>query len=180
MDNIFAAITNGVITTDAAGVITTFNEAARSILGLDPVKVVGKHYREAFQVLPQVGLVELLQRAMQEHEQGTITSYSVDSLIPGRGMVNLELHVSSLHNQGTHIGMALVIDDRTELKRSKTQAKQTRRMFERYVHPTVVQQLMNDPMALNLGGETKEISVICADIRGYTQLRSCQKITVTK
>ncbi len=170
MDNIFASIANGLITTDAAGMITTFNNAARYILGLDPVKVVGKHYREAFQVLSQVGLVELLQRAMQEHDHGTLVPYSVDGLIPGRGMVNLELNISSLRDQGTHIGMALVIDDRTEIKRSKAETKQIRDIFGRYVHPHVVQQLIEDPRALNLGGETKEITVLYGDIRGYTRL----------
>src|SRR6185437_688648 len=72
--------------------------------------------------------------------------------------------------QGAHIGMALVIDDRTELKRSKAEIQKIQRMFGRYVHPTVVQQLISDPIALNLGGETKEISIIFADIRGYTRL----------
>src|SRR5437868_8797540 len=96
---------------------------------------------------------------------------SVDCDIPGAGEVNLNLYVSALRDtQNNHIGMALVIDDRTELKRSEAQAKQIRRIFERYVHPNVVQQLMRDPKALNLGGETKEISVIFADIRGYTRL----------
>src|SRR6266849_3958779 len=175
MDNIFASIANGLITTDAAGMITTFNNAARYILGLDPVKVVGKHYREAFQVLPQVGLVELLQRAMQEHGHGTI---DVDSVIPGRGMVNLELNISSLRDQGTHIGMALVIDDRTEIKRSKAETKQIRDIFGRYVHPHVVQQLIEDPRALNLGGETKEITVLYGDIRGYT--RMCETMAPEK
>ena len=66
--------------------------------------------------------------------------------------------------------MALVIDDRTELKRSKAEIQKIQRMFGRYVHPTVVQQLISDPRALNLGGETKEISIIFADIRGYTRL----------
>ena len=170
MDNIFASIANGLITIDAAGMITTFNNAARHILGLDPAKVVGKHFREAFQVLTQVGLVELLQRAMQEHDRGTLVSYSVDGVIPGRGMVNLELNISSLRDQGTHIGMALVIDDRTEIKRSRAETKQIRDIFGRYVHPNVVQQLIEDPRALNLGGETKEITVIFGDIRGYTRL----------
>ncbi len=178
MDNIFASIANGLITTDAAGMITTFNNAARHILGLDPAKVVGKHFREAFQVLTQVGLIELLQRAMQEHDHGTLVSYSVDSVIPGRGMVNLELNISSLRDQGTHIGMALVIDDRTEIKRSRAETKQIRDIFGRYVHPHVVQQLIEDPRALNLGGETKEITVLYGDIRGYT--RMCETMAPEK
>src|SRR5258708_37435977 len=85
-------------------------------------------------------------------------------------MVNLELNISSLRDQGTHIGMALVIDDRTEIKRLKAETKQIRDIFGRYVHPHVGQQLIEDPRALNLGGGRKEITVLDGDIRGYTRL----------
>jgi len=171
MDNIFASIANGVITTDSSGIITTFNEAAAKILRMNPLTAVGKYYQEVFNARPQVGISELLQNARVQHEHGTMVTNSVDCEIPGAGEVNLNLYVSALlDTQNNHIGMALVIDDRTELKRSEAQAKQIRRIFERYVHPNVVQQLIRDPMALNLGGETKEISVLFADIRGYTRL----------
>src|SRR5205085_7874164 len=40
----------------------------------------------------------------------------------------------------------------------------------RFVHPAVVQRLIDDPAALNLGGEIKEITIISADIRGFTRL----------
>ena len=66
--------------------------------------------------------------------------------------------------------MALVIDDRTDLKRAEANARNIRRMFGRYVHPNVVQQLIDNPRALNLGGEVKELSVISTDIRGFTRL----------
>jgi adenylate cyclase len=72
--------------------------------------------------------------------------------------------------QNEPIGMALVIDDRTELKRAEAKAKDIRRIFGRFVHPNVVQQLIENPNALNLGGEAKEISVISTDIRDYTRL----------
>ncbi len=170
MDNIFASIENGVITTDASGIIKTFNRASRNILKLEPAAVLGRHYQDVFRTLPELGLSELLQRSFSLHEHGTIVPTSVEAEIAGRGLVNLTFYVSSLRDQGAFIGMALVIDDRTELKRAEAQAKQVRRIFERYVHPNVVQQLMKDPMAINLGGETKEISVIFADIRGFTRL----------
>jgi len=96
---------------------------------------------------------------------------SIECTIPGRGPVSLNCYVSSLRDiQGAHIGMALVIDDQTSIRQSKKQAKMLRRLFEHYVHPKVVEQLIQNPQALNLGGETKEISVIFADIRGYTRL----------
>jgi len=171
MDNIFASIANGVITTDSSGIITTFNDAAAKILRIDPRSAINKHYQEVFKVRSQVGISELLQNARTEHEHGTMVVNSVDCEIPGAGEVNLNLYVSALRDtQNTHIGMALVIDDRTEIKRTEAQAKQIRLIFERYVHPNVVQQLIKDPKALNLGGETKEVSVLFADIRGYTRL----------
>lgn len=171
MDNIFASIASGVITTDSNGIITTFNEAAGIIFSINPVPAIGKHYREVFTTLPQVGLIEFLQSAVVQHNHGTIIPSSVDCDIPGRGPVNLNFYVTSLRDeQDAHIGLALVIDDLTDLKRAQAEAKEIRRIFGRYVHPNVVQQLIENPKALNLGGETKEISVISADIRGFTRM----------
>lgn len=171
MDNIFASIANGVITTDSAGIITKFNEAASYILQINPLTVVGKPYQEVFSLRPQVGLSELMQSAFRQHEHGTIVPRSVDCEIPGRGRVNLSLHASSLRDaQGTHIGMALVVDDQTDLRAARAKAEEIQRIFGRFVHPNVVQRLIEDPRALHLGGETKEITVLSADVRGFTSL----------
>jgi class 3 adenylate cyclase/CheY-like chemotaxis protein len=42
--------------------------------------------------------------------------------------------------------------------------------FERYVAPTVVNRVLSNPDALRLGGERREISIMFADIRGYTTM----------
>jgi class 3 adenylate cyclase len=177
MDNIFASIDNAVITTDALGIIKTFNKAAAEILKLDPKMAIEKHFEEVFRERPQLGLTELLRDAITQQVHTTIVPRSVDCEIPGRGPVNLTFYVSPLRDissrrngNGEYIGTAVVIGDRTEQKKAEAQAKQVRRIFERYVHPNVVQELIKNPKALNLGGETKEISVIFADIRGYTRL----------
>jgi class 3 adenylate cyclase len=171
MDNIFASIANGVITTDSAGIVTKFNEAAGFILQMNPLAVVGKPYQEVFSARPQVGLSDLLQSAFRQHEHGTIVPHSVDCEIPGRGRVNLSLHASSLRDaRGTHIGMALVVDDQTDLLAARARAEEIQRIFGRFVHPNVVQRLIEDPRALHLGGEIKEITVFSADVRGFTSL----------
>lgn len=171
MDNIFSSIANGVITTDSSGMITKFNEAAGLILKINPLAVVGRPYQEVFSERPQIGLSELLQSAFSQHEHGTVVPHSVDCEIPGRGPVNLSLHASSLRDaQGKYIGMALVVDDQTDLRAARAKAEEIRNIFGRFVHPHVVQRLIGDPRALNLGGETKEITVISADIRGFTSL----------
>ncbi|WP_376793929.1 adenylate/guanylate cyclase domain-containing protein [Thermogemmatispora sp.] len=171
MDNIFASIANGVITTDPEGVITTFNRAAGAILKLDQRAVLGKHYREVLGALPELGLVELLQEALLHHEHGTRVPVAFEGEVAGLGRVNMNFYVTALRDEhGQHIGSALVIDDRTDLKRAQDEARQIKSLFGRYVHPSVVKRLLEDPHSLKLGGETREITVISADLRGYTSL----------
>ncbi len=188
MDNIFTSIASGVITINAAGIITTFNAAAGHILQLNPLSAIAQHYQNVLSQRPEVGLVELLRRAQQQSESARTpvgiagaglspapaipTTHSVNCKIAGRdGPIYLNIAVSALRDpQGSYMGMALVIDDYTKQKRKEDEAQQIRHLFKRFVHPSVVEQLIQHPGAVKLGGELKEVSVIFADIRGYTRL----------
>jgi len=61
----------------------------------------------------------------------------------------------------------------TELYGNRQQRKQRRFIqdaFNRYVAPSVVDQLLRDPSKLSLGGERKQITLIFSDVTGFTKL----------
>jgi class 3 adenylate cyclase len=60
--------------------------------------------------------------------------------------------------------VAIVVDDVTETKRLRA----IQDMFRRYLSPAVVDRLPSDPAQLRLGGHRQEVSILFADIRGFT------------
>jgi adenylate cyclase len=170
-DSIFASIASGVITTDTLGAVTAFNPAAENILALPSENAIGHSYLEVLAGLGDEMLTEIVGRAATEG--ATTLGHVIERELPTRGEVSLRLNVSALRaveGDGGSLGVAMVVDDLTELRRSQRQTRQIQHLFGRYVHPAVVQQLLADSRSLNLGGETREISVVFADIRGYTRL----------
>jgi adenylate cyclase len=57
-----------------------------------------------------------------------------------------------------------------ETDRLRAAQRAIRRTFERYVPPHVVEQLLADPAQVALGGAQQMVTVLFADLRGYTTL----------
>ena len=53
---------------------------------------------------------------------------------------------------------------------SEKEKREVRGAFGRYLSPVLVEQLANDPDKLKLGGETRQISALFCDIRGFTSI----------
>jgi len=53
--------------------------------------------------------------------------------------------------------------------------RQTQAAFSQYVAPAVVERLVANPELLNLGGETRELTIMFADIRGFTGISEAMK-----
>ncbi len=166
MDNIFASIASGVITTDQQDRVITLNSAAEHILEIHADDTVGRVY---VQSLPGLGseIVHLVNMVRRQDEQ--ITGYELEPLIPHRGSVVLRLHISPLKDgQQSTTGVAIVVDDLTERRHLELQIQQVRSTFERYVVPRVVEQLLSNPSSVRLGGVRRDLTVLFADIRNFS------------
>ena len=160
MDDIFASIASGVITADIENQITLCNRAAETILGSSAVDLIGYPLNEVLpNVVENIAPHLIFMRDTDEPVVGLEISHS----LPKRGLVDWRLNLSPLKdaNQTTQ-GIAIVLDDLTERKRLEAQ----RRLFERMVSPAVINQL--DPNGLQLGGKRVDLTVLFADIRGFT------------
>lgn len=171
MDNVFASIASGVVTADTAGRVTTMNQAAARILNRKSGEALNGSMDAALADVADEALRSAMRRAVTDSAE--TLGYELRQELPGRGDVALLMNVSPLREPdgaGEPLGVALTLEDLTELRRSQRQAREIQQLFGRYVHPAVVRQLLADPTAVQLGGETRRISVIFADIRNFTAL----------
>ncbi|MFZ5882660.1 MAG: adenylate/guanylate cyclase domain-containing protein [Chloroflexota bacterium] len=167
MDDVFASIASGVITADVQDQITLCNRAAASILGHASAEIVGRKFEE---IIPAFASdIQPHLQAVREKEQ-PIVGLELSRKLPERGSVDWRLNLSPLKDAGQKTqGVAIVLDDLTEQKRLEAQ----RKLFERMVSPAVIQQL--DPDSLQLGGKRTDITVLFADVRGFTSFSESQE-----
>jgi adenylate cyclase len=160
MDNIFSSIASGVVTADIQERILLCNQAAENILGLVSYNVVGHDISEAFPPLNSV-IQPYLNQVMLSDQP--VVGLEASPKFASRGQIDLRLSLSPLKNaQKVTQGIAIVLEDLTEKKHLEA----SRRLFEKMVSPAVIDQL--DPDSLHLGGTRAEITILFADIRGFT------------
>ena len=165
MDDIFASIATGIITTDIKHKVTLFNRAAENILGIPGGEVLGRSLSSALPLIP-----DLEAAAAAVLENGFSTSgREVTPTLPELGALYLRLSCSPLYDAylGTK-GATLVFEDLTERHRLEAEQEHIRQTFGRVVAPRVRDRLLSDPSHLRLDGLRQQVTILFADLSSFT------------
>ena len=165
MENVFSSIVSGVITIDQQYQISLCNQAAQEILQLEKTSILQKSIQDVLLAVIGKDGLQTLMKDIHFVEQNKINIIGKELIYHSseRGKVILQVNISPLNShQVDDPGIAIVINDMTENKRLEAQKE----LFDRMVSPKVIQQL--DPDRIKLGGERHEISILFADLRGFT------------
>jgi PAS domain S-box-containing protein len=165
MDDIFASIATGVITTDIGHKVTLFNRAAENILGISVKDVLGKPLPEALPLFP-----DLETAATDAVDRGSATlSHEVIHNLSSRGDLYLRLSCSPLRDAYLAAkGATIVFEDLTERRKLEVEQERIRQTFGRVVAPRVRDRLLSDPSHLRLDGTRQKTTILFADISGFT------------
>lgn len=158
LDNILSSIVSGVITTDGQDFITTYNLSAEHILEWPSDGVAGQPfeaiapeiYKQIQKILPKV------------RNQGSAVTLEAETQDQQQETRYLNLRVSALRDQADHQtqGIALVVDDMTELRKRDA----TLQAVRRYLPPVMVENIQSIE-GIGLGGERRTVTILFVDVR---------------
>ena len=172
-ENILRSIANGVITTDTRGRIVSYNESAARIFGIPVQRAEKMKLRKLF---AEVGNPELGNHLHEILSQGrTYQETNLHARAKSGTEVVFNLSASPLFSDelsGRATGMVVSVENISEGVRVKE-------MLKRYVNPGVVDMALESGQELVLGGQEREVTILFADIRGFTtfsEQRSPQEV----
>lgn len=159
LDNILASLASGVITTDANDTITTYNLGAENILGVPQSHTIGRIINQA---IPEIyAIIEAV--LPQIRAMGAVETIEAEPVLPTRQKINLNLKLSPLKDAAqTTQGVALVVDDLTEIKQRDAKLDVVRK----YLPPAMVDNIRSIDQ-LGLGGERRYITSLFIEVRPF-------------
>jgi adenylate cyclase len=167
LENILQSLSNGVLTVDGGGKLTSANTASSRILGAAPSATVEDNTlvgRPAADVLGAAS-GELLDALAQVQRTGSaFLGYDLPCRNDQGKDLTVNANVVPLRDaSGDGQGLVLVMEDITREKRVKSS-------LSRYMSREVADRLLHEDAELALGGVRQEASILFSDIRSYTTL----------
>ncbi len=160
MDNVFASIGSGVITTDADRRIMTMNRAAEAMLSVTAEESIGKRIMAVLPRIDEADVEDQLREVLQGDKQEVIQA---EVEMPARGQVILNLKLSPLLDDDENVqGAAVVVDDLTE----QVERENMFDVMSDYLPPGLLDRL-DEIMGIDLGGERREMTCMFIETRSF-------------
>ncbi len=174
-DSLFRSLTSALIAVDNQGTITHWNLSAEKLFRIPAAAAVGGTLEK---VLPSP-VAAWLSNLVVQAEMDTytmLTGLDWEGAVGGRDRVILSGRVTRIRNpDGELDGFMFILDDRTDVvlieearRAERAERSRLRDLFSHYVAPAVVNQLLSTPDAIQLGGARRDITILFADVRGFT------------
>ena len=165
VDNIMSSITTGIIMINILGEIEFVNHSAKKIFEIDQEEAMNNHYYMVFQNNPN--LVSLLENSELKDEIVYEDNFKIQDAKESSHEINLTL--SPVYNEDNErSGTVFSFEDLSGINKIKS-------TFKKYVSENIVDELLQNENALELGGAQSEVCVLFSDIRGFTALSEKMK-----
>jgi class 3 adenylate cyclase/PAS domain-containing protein len=172
-ESVFSSMTNLLVTAERDGSLRFFNDEAGAVFGLEPASL-GKPVVEVLGNRLDASVLKAVKKGLGEGS----TMLGIEGIAKGaHGDIDFSLNLSPVRGRRSDRpdGLVLTFTDQSrerELKQRVDVVVEERRaikdMFSRYLSVDVVQNLMDTPDLIKMGGSGKRATVFFADIRGYT------------
>ena len=160
LDFIFQNMDNAVCITQKNGVLKYLNSAAAALFGITPESIGQLKIWEVIPVIKRNdALVQLFLDAVLSRQK---TQQALVDYVNNEKKAS-KLWVSIIYVEDNDGEFVVVISDMTQLTKINA-------AFERYTSPQIADFVLNDPAGEKQGGESKDVTILMSDLRGFTAM----------
>jgi PAS domain S-box-containing protein len=160
---------SSVVLLDAEGRIRSLNRNAERLLSTTEADALGKAYTDVFGDSLSQRVFKLMLRGGAEGEP-----HPIEATLPGGRRAKLRATAGPLKDaRGGVSGIVFVADEDTsspKLEALSDQHVRLRDALRRYLGDNVADMVDARPSFVDVGGQTQTVSVLHADVRGYTTI----------
>jgi PAS domain S-box-containing protein len=160
---------SSVVLLDTEGRIRSLNRNAERLLSTTEADALGKSYTQVFGDSLSQRVFKLMLRGGAEGEP-----HPIEATLPGGRRAKLRATAGPLKDtRGGVSGIVFVADEDTSSPKLEALADQHVRLrdaLRRYLGDNVADMVDARPSFVDVGGQTQTVSVLHADVRGYTSI----------